>query len=84
LKKYCLKNVMNCLKCERCLKCKYGFSMKLLSKYNGVVQSLTYIASRLERRLSELESILLKSVREYRSLPRLVNAMIERFNKGFQ
>lgn len=84
LKKYCLQNVMNCLKCERCLKCKYGFSMRLLGKYNGVVQSLNYIASRLERKLSELERILLKSVREYRTLPKLVNAIIERFNKGFQ
>jgi len=58
--------------------------MRLLGKYNGVVQSLNYIASRLERRLSELESILLKSVREYRTLPKLANAIIERFNKGFQ
>jgi hypothetical protein len=58
--------------------------MRLLDKYNGVVQSLNYTASRLERKLSKLESILLKSIGEYRALPKLVNTIIERFNKGFQ
>ncbi|MGB9828116.1 hypothetical protein IMZ38_06025 [Thermosphaera chiliense] len=83
LKKYCMENAMECLNCRHGLKCKYGISMKTFGDYNGVIQSISYIASRLERKPSELESILLKNRRTYKRLTKIVKDLVEKFNKDF-
>ncbi len=81
LKTYCIKYATNCFKCEHGFKCKYGISMKTFGMYNGVIQSLTYLASRLGKKPSQLESILLKNRRPYRRLTKLIVDLVEKFNK---
>lgn len=65
-KKHCLNTE---LKCEHCqFKCPYSHTMKKFGLFNGVVQSLVYIHSRLVfSRKSRLEEILVKDPSKYTS-----------------
>lgn len=80
LKKYCVEYSLQCEKCLIGIKCKYGVSARLFGRFNGVLQSVSYIVDRLKIRRSPLENILVKNVRDYEYLDKLLSTLIANFN----
>lgn len=66
-KNYCLKNKLNCRKCKLSGKCLYSIVYNRFGVFNGIIQSINYVYSRLKRiidnrsRISHLEEKLLSS-----------------------
>ncbi|MEM0377737.1 MAG: hypothetical protein QXP68_00895 [Thermosphaera sp.] len=78
-KKYCIENSLRCEKCSISAKCKYGVSLKLFGEYNGIIQSMSYVAARLKTRRSPLEKTLVKNVKDFKSIDRFLSILVKKF-----
>ncbi len=96
-KKHCLLSKLRCEACPMRLRCLYYISRKLLGKYNGVFQSISYIHGRISnicsgaikieglehRILKDLEKLCKTINKNYEEITYKIKVEITGFNKVF-